>query len=156
MQIDDAEYDAEGAECDNPEESVHKPVHVINPVVLVFFGQKETHIVNFELIHLYSSGTSLRLLSLDLLFFFAYCLIVVERVLVLCEVLSVLHTSELLLEEDLVDLVLFLLDRLVAFVDDKLLAHVLDLLQFPQFCVEVEGFGRLFVHPLLRLLVAFA
>ncbi len=118
MQVDDAEYDAKGTECDNSEESVHKPVHVINPVVFMFFGQKETHIVNFELINLHGSGIGLCLLSFDLLFFFAYCLIVVERVFVLCKVLSVFHTSELLLEENLVNLVLFLLERLIAFVND--------------------------------------
>ena len=72
----------------------------------------------------------------------------------MCEVLLVLHAPELLLEEYLVDLVLLLLECLVASVHNLLLPHHLDRLQLPQLLVQIEWLGWLLVYLLLLLLVA--
>ena len=60
----------------------------------------------------------------------------------------VLHAPELLLEEYVVDLVLLLLECLVAPVHYLLLPHHLDLLQLPQLLVQVK---RLLIRILLLL-----
>ena len=52
VQVNDSEYDAERAECDKAKHGIHKSVHVVNSLALVFLGQEETDVVNFELIHL--------------------------------------------------------------------------------------------------------